>query len=291
MKLGTTLAYPHLRYLGLDLKESLVELLNLDIKILRLGVYWSKSEKEKNKYDYKVISEILTFCDKHEIDVVLTFGMKAPRWPEFYIPKWLNNNTENTEPFIYDFIKNSLIELGSFKSIKYIQVENEPLDPSGPDSLVVPLIILKKEVALVRSISKLPIILNLWGNEISKRIIYLELIGLANVIGIDLYYKTPWTLGYRGPRDSDKKIKEIFGNIKKPLWITELQAEPWEKSESLAHSDNPRSMNENQLKKNFTRAKKLDPEAILLWGFEYWLMRKAKNDTRLYDAVKEISVG
>lgn len=289
MLIGTTLAHPHLKYLKLDLKDSLNELRELNVKIVRLGVYWKEVQIDKDTYNYKNIKEILTFCESNDIDVILTIGMKAPRWPEFYIPKWLGKRPDSAEPYIYKFLEKSLNELKEFNCIKYFQIENEPLDPSGPDDLIVPLKILKKEVELVRTLDSKPIVLNIWGNQLSSRDLYPEIAKLADIIGIDLYYKTPYLNGYRGPEDSDENIRKILESLGKPIWFTELQAEPWEMDELVSNSFNPPSMNEKILNDNLIKAAKFDPDKILLWGFEYWLMRKSKGDSRLWDKVKSIT--
>lgn len=37
-----------------------------------------------------------------------------------------------------------------------------------------------------------------------------------------------------------------------------------------------------------TFAHPLNPDTILLWGFEYWLLKKTKGDLRLWDAVDKL---
>lgn len=289
MIIGTTFSHRHLRHLRLDIDESLINLLSLKFDLVRLGIYWDESEPDPGKFDFSHIKKLLDFCEENNQDVILTVGMKAPRWPEFYLPNWLRHKKPNEiEPEVLKFMETSIKELGSYKCIKYWQVENEPLDPSGPEKLTVLYDLLKKEVELVRSLDRRQITVNLWGNELTKRNLYKEILEITDNVGIDIYYKTPSIIGYAGPKDSDEKIRNIFESFETSLWITELQAEPWERGELVAFSNNPPSMNVQLLSNNFARAKKMNPETILLWGFEYWLYRKFKNDARLWETVKTL---
>ena len=104
---------------------------------------------------------------------------------------------------------------------------------------------------------------------------------MADIIGLDLYYKQFVTqiFGkniYKGPSQSDSALRKLINSSTKPVWITELQAEPWEKDERGYLSKSPGSISPKQLQQNIERAKKLPVQEILLWGFEYWLWRKTR---------------
>lgn len=289
MIIGTTFSYRHLNYLKLNMDESLNDLLRMRFDLVRIGVHWDDIEHEHGIFDFSHIRKILDFCERNGQDVVLAIGMKAPRWPEFYLPRFLKNKNPNEiESDVLKYIEKTIKELSGYNCIKYFQVENESMDPSGPDKLTIPFNILKKEAELISSLDSRPIIVNLWGNDLTKRNLLLKTTEIADVIGIDLYYKTPSIIGYHGPKDSDTQIKEILKSLNKPFWFTELQAEPWEKNEDIAFSDNPPSINSSLLRQNFDRAKSMHPAAILLWGFEYWLYKKKKGDLRLWNTVQEI---
>lgn len=293
MRIGTTFAHPHLKYLGLNVEDSLRELRSLNLDIVRLGVYWNEVEPENKKFDFSQTKKLLDFFERNDQDIVLTVGMKSPRWPEFYLPLWLKHKKPNEVEFeVLRFIKSSINKFKDYRCIKYWQVENEPLDPSGPEKLTIPYQLLEKEVQLIKSIDKRQIILNVWGNELTKRNLYKKSASLADILGADIYYRTPSLLGkYKGPRDSDLKLSTLLSDLGKPFWFSELQAEPWEKGEIVAYSDNSPSLNAVLLKDNFEKAKQMNPDAILLWGFEYWLFKKTKGDHRLWDAVNELVKG
>lgn len=291
MKLGTTYSHRQIKHFSLNNEEAFDELLKLRFDIVRLCCYWDEIQRVKDKFDWGNITRLLEKCESTKQDVLLTVGMKAPRWPEFYIPIWLKDKNINT---IFSevklFVDETVNKLKNYFCIKYWQVENEPLDPSGPDKLSIMQEFLEKEIEAIKEIDKeRKIVVNVWANEMRWRKTFDKVKNLADVIGFDLYYKIPVISKiYTGPLSSDKYFKDIISKSEKPVWITELQAEPWEKSEEIFRSQNTPSMSPEILRKNFARAAVLKPEAILFWGYEYWYWRKTQGDERYWRTVQEI---
>lgn len=91
MQLGASFSHPHLKFLGIDPLEAIKEFNKLGLKWIRLGSYWSESEKTEGKYSFSNLDPLVEFCEKNNIKVVLTVGMKAFRWPEYYfLNGWKN---------------------------------------------------------------------------------------------------------------------------------------------------------------------------------------------------------
>lgn len=283
---GATFSHPHLEYLKIPLEFALEESLKQNFSYLRLGAYWNRIEKNPNQYDFEELIYLLNFFEKNEQKIILTLGVKGPRWPEFYWPDFIeqkSTTSPETQEKILKFIKKVIEATKHFSCITHYQVENEPLDPSGPDNLSIAESFLKQEIELVRKLDKRPIVLTLWGNTLQSRGFFKKAEELADIIGLDLYYKQFITqvFGknfYKGPNQSDSALEKLINSSTKPVWITELQAEPWEKDEAGYLSKNPESMNSKQLQKNIERAQKLPVHEILLWGFEYWLWQKRQGD-------------
>lgn len=291
--LGTT--YSTIQANNLHLPQSAFdELLDLKFNLIRIGTYWSSIQKNKDEYDFTEIKHLLNLCEERGQKIVLTVGMKGPRWPEFYIPKWLENESDETVQFSFlKYLGNLINELKSYSSIQYWQVENEPLDPSGPENKIIPHTFLQKEVQLVKQLDNRLIVTTVWGNDLSKRNLLTKLTEASDIIGIDLYYKQFLTKVYnkslyRGPADSDRKIKQLLSTYKNPIWIMELQAEPWEQSSAAYKSDNPKSMNSKLLQKNYNRVLELQPEAIFLWGYEYWYYKKKQGNFEMWNGVRDL---
>ncbi len=263
MNIGTTFSHRHAHFIGLDVISAYKELLTYKFDVIRLCTYWDEN--------LHTVKELLDLSEVSSQKVVITLGMKAPRWPEFYFPHEISVRDQNdinkiVEKQIVEYMYQCVNTLKGYGCIKYWQVENEPLDKSGPRNLTVPIDILKQEIAIVRAQDSRPIITTLWGNSLFERKIYSKLIEISDVIGLDLYYRVPSSKGeYTGPEKPDANYMLFVLGCKKPVWITELQAEPWSK---------PESMNLQHLVVNFDHAKKINAEQVLLWGCEYWLWRK-----------------
>lgn len=290
MKLGTTFSHRHAAWLGLSPIKALEEVINLNFDLIRLCCYWNEIEKQPGDYDFSTIIHLLNHCEEKKQPVIVTIGMKSPRWPEFYIPTWLSFHPypPNIPSSLFTFLTQTLKELTSYSCITHWQVENEPLDPSGPKNQTVPLDILEQEVALIKLNDSRPIVITLWGNELKKRNLLLHVTNLADIIGIDLYYKQFITkkFGFSFYSSPSPFMGEGWGEGE--VWITELQAEPWEADEAGYKSENPKSMSPELLLRNFERAKQLNPKAILFWGSEYWLWKKTQGDTRIIETVQSI---
>lgn len=282
---GASFSHPHLSQLGFSIENSIQEYARLGLKHIRLGCYWSIIEKNAGTYDFSEIDFLVDSCRKLGIAVIMTIGMKAPRYPEYYIPIWLVNSAQlKNNSFIFEhsvfnsalfsFIKTATKHFKNNRQIKYWQVENEPLDPSGPHWWKIDTSLLKNEVAIIKEIdSNRPIVINLWGNELKSRNYYEVATDLADTVGLDLYPKVPGKNIFgksimQGPRTSDIQIHEIIKAIKKKgkkVWISELQAEPWGISESCLPQ---------QVLKNVEWIANWDIDGVFLWGFEYWYQQK-----------------
>jgi hypothetical protein len=296
MKIGITLSHPHLRTLQLDVADSLSRALSLKFSHIRLGAYWSEIEAKEGKYDVSSLRTILEACEEKKQPVIVTVGVKAPRWPEFFWPRYVpekDARNPTTQERILRYIEHTVLELKQYSCISHWQVENEPLDPSGPENKVVPYVFLKEEVRLVRSLDTCPILLNVWGNDLLSRGLFSQIEALADVVGLELYYKQYMKMFmgrpvYKGPRQSHAQLKAYLEKSKKPVWITELQAEPWEQDDAGYLGKNPGSMNPSQMERNFRMVSDLPVAEVHLWGFEYWLYREKKGDKRYFETLARL---
>lgn len=288
MKFGTTYSHRHIAYLGLDNSESFQKLLDFGFDIIRLGCYWDEIEKSRGTFDFSAITSLLDNCERVKQKVLITVGMKAPRFPEFYIPHWIYDENEINERVI-TFIQQTVNKFSSYKCIEAWQVENEPLHRSGPLNKVIPIDLLIEETKIIRSMDKRDIVINYWGNDavISRNIFKIE--RFADIIGLDIYFKVPGIFGkHWGPLGGVKPIKYLIKNIKKPVWITELQAEPWEKNEIVTKNPNPKSISPDLIKTNFNKTLELKPEIVFFWGYEYWIYRSREGDNSYLKTIADI---
>jgi len=279
MQLGASFSHRHFRYLGLDPIKALNEFMSFGFSWIRLGCYWDEIEEDQGKFTFDYLDQLIDICAKNNLNVVLTVGMKAPRWPEYYLPAW-HSPTPKSE-FVLPFISSCISHYQDQPAIKVWQVENEPLDKSGPKKWSISLGQLSSEVNLVRQLDPArKILINLWGNQLFQHKNFTAATDLADIVGLNLYPKVPNRAGnrYSGPKDSTVKIQHLCQQIKlkgKDVWITEIQSEPWETDLKLVNEAFPPSFLPQDLSSNLNYAKSLDPDLILLWGFEWWYSQKA----------------
>jgi hypothetical protein len=304
MQLGSTFSHPHLNWLELDPIKAIKEYKNLGFKWIRLGCYWNEIEKIEGKFDFSNLDPLVEFCENNKIKTVLTVGMKAPRWPEYHIPEWLIKKLSFKKKKIITpkdkvllektliFIESCVNHYKKLLSIQVWQVENEPLDPSGPDNWTINKNFLSTETNTVLKFTD-QILINLWGNDMLSRLTYKKIPTNTNILGIDIYPKqyAKHIKKYIGPRGTKTLFKLALSRFIETdsLYITELQAEPWEPGELVTNKDNPPSFTPTDFEKNLSYVLEFNPKVIFLWGFEYWLWRKIiHKDNRYWKSAKEV---
>ncbi|MGB3242349.1 MAG: beta-galactosidase [Candidatus Omnitrophota bacterium] len=322
VRVGTTFSPRQCEYLDLDWKKTYLSVLELGFDIIRLGAYWSEIEKEENIYDFSSLDWQISQAREKGLPVILTVGMKAPRWPEYFIPDWVLEKTHL--PFGADVSKNEFLRERTLKFIKktidrykdeesihYWQVENEALNRIGEKHWFIGKDFLKQEVELVRELDrrKRPVLLTAatYPNKILRFMARLsvrhdpikECLSLCDIIGLNVYpmigHKL-WSGGFyfrTTRKEMDKyfsKLLTLAKNRGKKTWIVELQAEPWEpghlvyKPEEIPATERPDVTIER-----FREFRKLGVDTILLWGAEYWVYRQARyGDTRWREVLKEL---
>ena len=89
IRVGTTFSPRQCRYLQVDAKKTLKEILKTKFDLIRLSAYWDELEPREGVYDFSGLDWQIAEAVSKQIPIILTVGMKAPRWPEFFIPPWL----------------------------------------------------------------------------------------------------------------------------------------------------------------------------------------------------------
>lgn len=311
MELGTSFSHRYLKWLGVNPQKAIKDFQKLGLKWIRLGCYWDEIEKEPGIFSFKELDPLVKFCENNKINIVLTVGMKAPRWPEYYLPTYLLSQLELGRlssikldnkillESTLNFLEKSVNHFKVSKAVKVWQVENEPLDPSGEKWWRITPEFLETEVNLVRRLDPTrKIMINVWGNETEKTKTYLRALRLADIVGLDIYLRhaavSPLAkLGiYLGPTTDQKGFVEIGQQIKvlgKDFWLAELQMEPWEPGELNTKKDNPPSFLPGHFLENLNYSRILNPAVNMLWGFEFWYWRKLNGDERYWNEAGKIA--
>jgi hypothetical protein len=306
IKIGTTFSQVQCEYLGLDWRQAYKEVIDMGFDIIRLGAYWGRIQKKENEFDFSELDWQIKKAAQAKTPVLLTVGMKAPRWPEFFIPNWLKSkinlrsgsaasNNQLIQENVIVFIGKVIKRYQDRDIIIAWQVENEPLSRSGPDDLWIAKDFLIKEINLVKDLDsrKRPVVVNAmtYPNKFLRfltEVIYnqdpvFQTIDVADIPALNIYS----AIGHKffdreicfftEPQERVYYLQQFVSyadNQGKPLWVTELQAEPWEPGE-LVHTGKEQALtcSPQDLITSFKELRSLDVDAIFLWGVEYWLYR------------------
>jgi hypothetical protein len=289
MKLGYTISRSQCDWLDLEYPEVMSKLSKTPLKLVRHGLYWDEIEEVEREYNFDLAKEEILESIRLGNEIILTIGCKSPRYPEYYVPKFLEDKLDyrkkdfaiNTYVIdrLLNFIERAIEEFKDFKEITAWHVENEPLDPSGPSEFFLSEKLLQKEIDLVYSLdNSREIIINAWGNDLKKRktLKKLKRFNYVNTFGFDFYPRQSrgFFNTYKGPDLEPKQILSMREDIEKSgrkAIITELQAEPWEEFDYRKQSENIQSISLEKIKSNFDLYKDLGFSSILFWGVEYWI--------------------
>lgn len=282
--------------LGLDWKEVYQEMLtDLKPKKLRIASYWTEIEKQKGVYDWEALDWMIEEAEKNDTGIILAFGIKAPRWPECFIPDFYLDDKEARESALLSYEKVLLERYKDNATIVMWQVENEPFLPFGHCIKgAVDANLVDQEIAQVKSIdSRRPIMVTDSG-ELS---IWIQAAKRADIFGTTLYriiHKEPF--GYirypLGPSFFRAKamLIKIFANQERII-ISELQAEPWAKGWVLNNSveEQYKSMSPEKFAEIIDYAQKTNFEEAYLWGVEWWYwLRENQMRPEMWEEAKKI---
>lgn len=308
---GTTFSPRQCEYLEMDWKETYLAILELDFDVIRLGAYWNAIEKEREVYDFTDLDWQIEQAEKHKTPVILTVGMKAPRWPEYFIPEWVYKNTNLR--FAATVSENLYLQSKALKFIEQVidrykhrgiithwQVENEALNRFGGKYWRMHKGFLAREVALVRELDpkNRPVLLTTatYPNWLLNFISSISTSGdpiadnleMGDILGINVYPiigQKLWQRGFyiwSGRKQREIYFSQLLSRIEdsgKELWITELQAEPWEPGH-LVYRVNDRVPTgwPESTKLAFQEMRSWGYRTFLLWGAEFWYHQKKEHD-------------
>lgn len=293
MKLGMTFSHREIQHNGGEPLPALKAAWQLNPSFIRLACYWDEIEPEEGSYIFEPLCQLLNFCEERHQAVVLTVGVKAPRWPEFYWPNWVKKlSPADRQQRLHSYLRKVLAECGGYDCVQVWQIENEPLDPSGPDNQIINQSDLAAEVALVKSQDHRPVLITVWGNALRGRPdVWQQAKELADIVGIDIYprqfVKTiGWKNWYQGPDLSIADINQMITKLGKTCWVTELQAEPWEASTAAYWQQGGGFL--KFVEKHLAFAQQLQADQVLLWGVEFWWELQRQGNTQVWQTFSDL---
>ncbi|MEY4722495.1 MAG: hypothetical protein RLZZ324_8 [Candidatus Parcubacteria bacterium] len=291
---GATFSSKYATFLGLDWKKTYVASLDeLGLRQFRIPAYWDALEPTRGTYDFSDLDFQVKEADKLGAHILMAVGRKLPRWPECHAPAWTAGMAEkDVQPLILAQVAAVVHRYAKDPGISAWQVENEPFFAFG---ICPPLDreFLEKEVALVKSLDKRPVVITESG-ELST---WIGATTLADVVGISTY-RSVWNkyVGYFywpiGP-SFYKARYDAIAPLTNGIIVTELQAEPWVTTSltDMPLSDQRALMNPDRLKQNIDFAERIGFPEVYLWGIEWWYWLKEKGSPEMWNAGRAVIQG
>ncbi|OLP17169.1 hypothetical protein BST81_17620 [Leptolyngbya sp. 'hensonii'] len=316
-RLGTTFSPLQCYYLGIDYQQAFSAICSLGWDVIRLCGYWFEIEPVADRYNFTVLDWLLEESQRYPVDIVLTVGMKAPRWPEYHFPDWVKQaakTDQTSRPLDHDrtiadrtlnFTTTLLQHARQRPNLKYWQVENEPAirQPITSGRWLSPEFV-RQETDLVRSLS-LP----------GQKILLTTAIGMpfalspaddrafrqsleqADAVGINVYTKIGLGLGlYLQPSPLYwyrlQTWQQAMAQQGREAWIAEAQAEPWERKKLVAiDRSNYPSASPHRTQKLVSKLAHMGYETVMLWGCEYWYWQWLRGHQAWWNGVRNLLRG
>ena len=318
--LGTSFTRWRAESLGLDYQRAFRRVCGMGFGMLRLSASW----REIDQSGYQHLDWLMEEALRAGQQVVLTVGMKALGWPEFYLPLRLEPQASFSSDMglgalaeqALAFVRSTVQRYRGNPNLVAWQIENEPFNRSGPQAWWVGRRMVRAEMRLVRSLDARPVAVTTFahfnqgldrasshfrskwahrlGLDLPAEREALAVLQPDDILGLDVYRAIGW---WRREQEQEvahpdqdqldhlRRWQRIARDQRKRFWVTEAQAEPWEASSST-HAD-PLSVAPSDMLRLLADLRGLDVEAVLLWGSEYWVWSEQRADSRWIESASE----
>jgi len=290
---GVTFSKKFCSEIGLDWKEVYLATINdLQVKEIRLPIYWDEIETEEGIFDFTDYDYIITEGAKKDVKFIANIGWRLPRWPECHAPEWASKkNLSITQAKTIKMLEVLIEHYKDNSSIVAWQLENEPffnafgVCPPSDDWFF------SKELEAVKKLDDRPVIISATG-ELS---LWLKEAKLSDIFGSTVY-RVVWgpLTGYiRYPIPAwFYRLKAYLAGISAgQRVIIELQAEPWVPYGSIIYlspEDANRSFSLEQFKANLQYAINIRFDKVYVWGVEWWYWQYKNGDKSYWELARNI---
>jgi hypothetical protein len=262
----------------------------LQVKKLRLVVYWDETEKQPNNYSWEDTDWQIDEAVRAGAEIILAIGGRVPRWPECHFPDWLNSlSAAEREQATLDYLTIAIKRYQHIQNITAWQIENEPFLPHFGDCPPPDKELLDKEIALARELDNRPIVITDSG-ELS---LWVPAARRADIFGTSLYRDTysqqlkryihyPILPGFFRFK---KNLTNLFAHPDKWVLI-ELQAEPWcpVALNLTSAAERSRTMDIVKFREIIEFARLSGFNELYLWGAEWWYWEMtAQNNPEMWN--------
>ncbi len=298
VSVGTTFSPERALGSGLDDLVAFRRLEAMGFAVIRLTVDWDAVDTA----GFGRLDRLVVEAERSGQALMLTVGMKAPGWPEFHVPArlaWATPSDGQMQADALAHVRRTVERYRASRVVVAWQVENEPLDPVGPRRWHLGGDFLLQEMAEVRRQDHRPIVLSAFGplrrtcDHVSSRdgcdagalagadatgssTELLRMLEPNDVLGLDVYTGVGLSRATDCWPERAAGWRALAAAAHRQVWVTELQAEPWEPT--AATLDQPLSTSPARMAGDFATLRGLGYRHILLWGSEYWLHRDQQGD-------------
>ncbi len=289
-KFGVTFSARQARGLGLDERETYLAILDeLNVRRLRLVVYWDQVEPAEGKFSWDDLDWQMNEAAKRGAQVILTIGRKVPHWPECFVPGWAKPLPEpQQQAKVLRLLSAIVNRYKNNSALQRWQLENEPFLNYG-ECPPTDTAFLRQEEELLQSLDGTHPILVTDSGELNW---WLSASRYGDILGTTMY-RTVYSQKTGGLFKYDyifpawlyrvkARLVKLISN--KDVIVSELQGEPWTKIPFVeaSASDRQKSFSPARFKQiaGFARRTQL-PEAYW-WGAEYWCWEKQVNNNPDY---------
>jgi hypothetical protein len=319
--------------MGLEPQSTLAALLEHPYQIVRLAALWNRMEPAPDAFDSSHLDWQVESAERAGKQVIIAVGaVKNFGYPEFFVPRHhlpapLSEGSlvgESSHPELLaaalKFVGRVVERYRTHDSLVAWQVEHEAVDPLGVEhSWRLTTGFVKREMAEVKRLDpERPILLNgflpmsapvaaqQWWRTRDQGDSLSLAEAAAEIVGVDFYPchalgAVGGLTAYMSAREGAwpvraRRVVERAAANRRPLMISEGQAEPWE-AVTTPPSPAGRAMAScppERVIQNYNRCFVLAREsgggldAYLFWGAEYWLLRQQRGDGSYLGAFERI---
>ncbi len=283
MTYGVSFIPSYARNLGVEPQQTFDALLNMGVRHFRLVSYWKTIEPAPGQYNFDELDWQFAKAEAANAKIVLTLGLRQPRWPECHEPRWVDTSKPlaNWQPQLETFMQKVVERYKSSPALDKYQLENEYFLTGFGNCKDMSRSRLIDEYHLVQKLDPnhdiiIPRSNNALGFPVGKptpdewSISIYKRVWDAGVTHRYLEYPFPsWFYGY-------------IAGVQQLVWhrnmmIAELQAEPWpphgQDITNISLEEQNKSFNAKRFEGRFELARGTGMKEVYFWGAEYWYYR------------------
>lgn len=127
LQLGVTFVPDYAQSLGLNPEATMEALIDdLHVHTFRLVSYWSDMEPSPGQYNFSQLDWEFHQAQAAHAKVILSLGLRQPRWPECHMPAWAANEPQSVwQPQLEAFMTAVINRYKNSPSLESYQLENE----------------------------------------------------------------------------------------------------------------------------------------------------------------------